>query len=167
MACQALDDLFQWASQQAAGYTNTVKLAMTTNDATKHNLVSYSEGILSYSNGGAFGLPSFSSGSDQVIQFFSDRRTGGVVNPLLGGPCPFDCASTDPLTVTITPSRGIQTVFHGPPVPPYFVFVKSSKWAFELTFGVNCDPSGIVYGVFNSTFFTLSFCGKRSEQPNK
>jgi hypothetical protein len=98
-----IDDLFQWAAQQPAGNIITVGIAITTNEITRNNLVSYAEGHLNYhpahSTGWLLVLPFFASPNDGVTQYFSDRRYGGELG---FGTAPFDSKNTDPLTVSIT-----------------------------------------------------------------
>jgi hypothetical protein len=77
-------------------HTNNV--AITTNDMSRKNLVSYAEGTLDYRPAAhSGGTVAFTSADDKVTQYFSDRRhaAGGFVTQL------FDASQTDPLTVSI------------------------------------------------------------------
>lgn len=149
-----LDDLFQWAAQQPSGQILTVGIAITTNEITRNNLVSYAEGMLGYSPGHSAGWlffpPSFASSPDGVKQYFSDRRWG--TSDFGGPPHPFDPNNTDPLTVSI--GRPILT-------GDYKITLKSSKWGFTESFTPIFDPaSHIIYGSVGGGFVTISLCGK-------
>src|SRR6516225_8656444 len=73
-----LDDLFNWAAQQGPLNTTTVQFHMTSNEITRNGLVSYSEGTLRYNPAHFYKLlwfpASFSSGTNGITQYFSDRR---------------------------------------------------------------------------------------------
>jgi hypothetical protein len=150
-----LDDLFQWAAQQPAGNETSVRIAITTNEITRNNLVSYGEGTLNYQPGRASGmlfLPAhFASAHDGVTQYFSDRRH---VDPgSFGGP-PFDPANTDPLTISIT-----WTLFSA----TYSINLSSSKWGFTESFKPSFDlGSTVIYGTVGGGFVTISLCNRSS-----
>jgi hypothetical protein len=153
-----LDDLFQWAAQQPAGNTITVRVATTTNEITRNNLVSYAEGFLNYHPGHSVGMffvgPSFSSSNDGVVQYFSDRRYGpqGSFTTF-----PFDANNTDPLTVSITRAPIAAT--------GYTITIKSSKWGFTENFTPTVDAgSNVIYGSVSGGLVTISLCN-RSSQP--
>ena len=121
-----LDELFLWASQQIQQFphnTVSVGFAMTTNDPKQRNLVTYSEGRLTYSPGSHRGVffspPSFSSGENTIVQYFSNQTYPCDRQALSGSP--FDCHKTEPLTVSITRALIVM-----PTVAPYTVVVKST-----------------------------------------
>jgi hypothetical protein len=145
-----LDDLFQWAAQEPAGNTVTVKLAIATNEITRDNLVSYAEGTLTYHpprHAGILTLPAnFASDPDGITQYFSDRRFG---SPLPTNP--FDPGKTDPLDVTIVA------------IPQYTATFHSSRWNFEFTVTLTFDAATeIIFAANGPTFLVLSLCSRNS-----
>ncbi|MBT2667298.1 hypothetical protein J7J00_17605 [Bacillus sp. ISL-4] len=156
MSDNILDDLFQWASEQPEDHLCSVDIAIATNDMSRNNLVSYAEGTIHFDLGSISKWvslqPRFKSYQNGIKQYFSDRRRGD---------CPFDCNETEPLDVLIVPRFSVNNI-------NYIVTMKSSKWNFEFSFEPSFDvESDILYGVFNKTFITISFCNKRSEPPIK
>lgn len=150
-----IDDLFQWAAQQPAGNITTVRIAITTNEITRNNLVSYAEGSLTYHPGRSVGMffspPSFASAHDGVTQYFSDRRYGSGSFAT----SPFDAANTDPLTVSIT--RAIIAT-------GYTITFKSSKWGFTESFTPSFDAaSSVIYGSVGGGLVTVSLCNRNSQ----
>jgi len=154
-----IDDLFQWAAQQPTDNITTVRIAITTNEITRNNLVSYAEGPLTYHPGHSGGMffvpPSFASAIDGVTQYFSDRRySSGSFST-----APFDAANTDPLTVSI--SRPIIAT-------GYTITFKSSKWGFTESLAPNFDAtSSIIYGGVGGSLITVSLCNKSSSSRPK
>jgi hypothetical protein len=151
-----LDDLFVWASEQPPINTKTVKLAMTGNDVSRGNLVSYAEGTLTYHPPGLVGMfhisARFLSDTNGIKQYFSDRRYGNL-DPALSHP--FNPDATDPLDVLISTATVID--------PQYSIRVHSSKWGFEFTVNPSFDAATqIVYAANGPTLLTLSLCDRRS-----
>lgn len=126
-----LDDLFRWASEQPAGNTTSIQIAMTTNDREGNNLVSYAEGTL-YCRperrvGGWHLLPGmFPSKTNGITQYFSDRR---VAN------CPFSCGDAGQINISI--GRPELSLLRS----SYIVTVKSMKWGFEFSFEPKVDEA--------------------------
>lgn len=153
-----LDDLFQWAAQQPADNITSIRLAMTGNELTRNNLVSYAEGTLFYhpapSRGFLLFPANFSSETNGITQYFSDRRFAPDGDFLTA---PFDPHNTDPLDITIFAPRFS---------PQYAGTVHSSKWDFEFTVNLSSDPAtGIIYATTGPTFLTISLCNRISEPP--
>jgi hypothetical protein len=147
-----IDDLFQWAAQQLADNTKTVQIAITTNEITRNNLVSYAEGPLTYHPWISLGMihfpPYFESENDGVRQYFSDRR----YKPSSGPSAPFDAMKTDLLTVLITSGHTIT--------------FKSSKWGFTESFTPSFDAaSSVIYGSVGGGLVTISLCNRSSSPP--
>jgi hypothetical protein len=150
-----LDDLFQWAAQEPAGNIITVRIAITTNEITRSNLVSYAEGDLQYrpahSSGMFFFPASFASPENGLHQYFSDRRYGP---PNSFANFPFDSENTDPLTVSITRPLIVNS---------YTITLHSSKWGFTESLAPNFDAaSSIIYGSVGGGLLTVSLCGRNS-----
>ena len=146
-----LDDTFQWAAGEPAGNTISVQIAITTNEVTRNNLVSFAEGLLFYypahATGMFFAPASLASNNDGLTQYFSDRRHWDNK--------PFDPAGTDPLTVSIARPHTIPL--------QYTITLKSSKWGFIESFTPNFDAaSGVVYGSVGGGFVTLTLCNRAS-----
>jgi hypothetical protein len=158
-----LDDLFQWAAKQPPGNSVGVKFAMTGSQLAGKNNVIYAEGSLSYFPGhfgqfGAFIPPYFSSGQNNITEYFSNRRfTLGSGIQLLD--YPFNPQDTDPLTVIISPVvTGSAT---------YAISVGSSKWGdFQFTPSVNVGTN-IIYGASGQTFYTVILYDQDSQTPQR
>jgi hypothetical protein len=154
-----IDDLFTWALKQPATNSVFVTFAMTGNEITRNNLVSYSVGTLSYHpariSRGIFLPASFSSGPNGVTQYFSDRRYNFPVGSL--DSAPFAPDNTDPLTVTIS-----KDLF----ATNYSINLTSSKWGFNFTFEPSYDgTTKILYGTMGNTFLTISLGNQESFPP--
>src|SRR5262245_5315628 len=152
-----LDDLFQWAAskhENELGAIQRINVAITTNEITRSNLVSYAEGPLYYHPRSGQGLlverASFSSNENDIKQYFSDRRVsapGQEFDPTRES-FPFNPEAIDPLTVSITqplillqssPLRGWSK---------YLITLQSSKWHMSESFSPQFDAStDIIYGV--------------------
>lgn len=157
-----IDNLFAWALQQPSTNETAVKFAMTGNEVTRNNLVSYSVGWLVYYpariSGGIFQPASFSSEQNGITQYFSDRTYSLPVGSL-GTGAPFNSASTDPLTVTI--GKGVGAV-------NYSITLTSSKWGFNFSFVPSFDKTtNILYGTMGNQFLTVSLGGQTSLAPPK
>jgi hypothetical protein len=146
-----LDDTFQWAAGEPSGHTISVQIAITTNELTRSNLVSFAEGPLFYHPARATGMffapASFASNDDGLTQYFSDRRYGDYK--------PFDAGASDPLTVSITRPHTIPL--------QYAITLKSSKWGLTASFTPNFDAaSGVIYGSVAGGLVTVSLCNRAS-----
>ena len=153
-----LADLFNWAAQQPAQNVITVQFHMTSNEITRNGLVSYSEGTLHYYPAHFHGLlwfpASFSSNTDGITQYFSDRRFSLSPNSFTN--YPFDPQNTDPLTVTI-----INYPFS---VPGYAIYVSSSTWGFNYQWKPSFDANTkILYGTNGDDFLTVSLYDQNSQ----
>ncbi|ANV74122.1 hypothetical protein BCM43_29225 (plasmid) [Bacillus thuringiensis] len=159
MSNNVLDELFQWADQQPGGNVTTVDIAIATNSMIKNNLVTYAEGKLQYyprSSSDMHIFPAqFVSGVDSgdrgvsgIKQFFSNKRNSN---------CPFDCNEVGRLVVTLSNT-----------LTNYSVDVESSNPDFQFSLEPSFDAaSGILYGVANDTYITISLCNKQSMTPPK
>jgi hypothetical protein len=136
-------------------HTNNV--AITTNDMSRKNLVSYAEGTLDYRPAAhSGGTVAFTSADDKVTQYFSDRRhaAGGFVTQL------FDASQTDPLTVSIEQLGTIQ-IGHS----PYLISLRSSKWHSNDHFEPQVEAvTNIIYGVIKTSFVTISLCNRTATE---
>jgi hypothetical protein len=156
-----LDDLFQWAAKQPVQNDVWVHFAMTGSQLDGKNNVVYGEGYLYYVPGhlaplGSFIPPYFSSGQNNITEYFSNRRfTLGSGLQLIN--YPFNPKDTDPLTVIISPvATGSAT---------YAIDVDSSKWGdLQFTPSVNVGTN-IIYGASGHTFYTVILYDQDSERP--
>jgi hypothetical protein len=153
-----LDDLFKWAAQQPSQNITTIQFHMTSNEITRNGLISYSESILRYYpahfNGFFFVPASFSSNTNGITQYFSDRRFNCVPNEFVN--FPFGPNNTDPLTISISP------VVLG--APTYAIDVNSSKWGFNYRWTPSFDANTkILYGTNGNDFLTVSLYDQSSQ----
>lgn len=160
MSIYLLDELFKWASEQPVQNSITVDIAIATNSKVKNNLVTYAEGKLSYDGGGSNRFREYTprfvaaldrSGNGGIKQYFSDRKFTTNQNH----DCPFNCAKTDLLGISITNFTD-----------NYTVYVESSNPDFQFSFEPGYDMySGIMYYSIKSTFITISLCNRQSIPP--
>ena len=157
-----LETLFQWASQQPADNTTTVQFAMATNELTRNNLVTYTEGLLRYqpaSSSGLFWFPPVFKSITSIPEYFSNR-TYSLPGELLSAK-PFNANNTDPIDVEIR----APWLFDA----NYQIFISSTKFSnANFNFGATFDSTtGVILGSHNSSLITKSVCQCSSSTPPK
>jgi hypothetical protein len=147
-----LDDLFQWAANQPPENFVSVDIAITSNELTRKNLVSYAAGPLTYNPSkhvGFFWIPAnfASEKNNSLKQYFSDR-----------GGSPFNPDDTDPLDVTIeAPNIGLSQ---------YIITLHSPKWNFQYQIKPGFDvATQVIIGTSGPSLLTFSLCGQLSQSP--
>jgi hypothetical protein len=142
-----IDRLFHWAAEQPGSNSNSVQIAITSNQISPTNIVSYARGSLFYDPGYSVETlhcsPSFASGMNGVTQYFSDR--------LYNTKAPFNAQDTDSLTVYIS-RQGIAAT-------GYSITIKSARYGLSECFAPTFDEgSNVISGTIaeGSVFLTVS-----------